>query len=195
MLRQVRAAGAEVRSSGSIDETIAFVERFLESEDAMALSGRFVHVRDKWADVLPDLLVTGHRVLVEKPLGRSLAEAELLAGQARVDQLWVGLNYRFFRGIAALIVDIRRGTFGQPIALNATIGHGGAPGMEKSWKLDPIRAGGGALIDPGIHLLDLAILLSAEPPSVVGGRAWAGIWDTGVEEECHLVLAAPNVPI
>lgn len=51
MLRQVRAAGADVRSPGPVDDAIAFIEAFLGG-DATAISGRFIHARDSWADVL-----------------------------------------------------------------------------------------------------------------------------------------------
>jgi predicted dehydrogenase len=149
---------------------------------------------DTAMDVVPRLLRTGAKVLVEKPLGRSLAEAEAVAAVASPGQLWVGLNYRFFAGISALYADVRRGTFGRPIAVGAVLGHGGAPGMEKGWKLDPVRAGGGALIDPGIHLLDLALLLAGEALEVRGGSTWTGFWGTGVEEECHLLLAGSRLP-
>ena len=36
------------------------------------------------------------------------------------------------------------------------------PGQEKTWKLNEERAGGGCLIDPGIHLLDLCMLLAPD---------------------------------
>ena len=67
--------------------------------------------------------------------------------------------------------------------------------MEKTWKLDPERAGGGALIDPGVHLLDLASLIAGGPLRPVGGAAWKGFWNTGVEEECHLLLAGQRLPV
>ncbi len=149
---------------------------------------------DAAVEILPRLLATGAKVLVEKPLGRSFGEARALADAAAPEQLWVGLNYRFFAGISALISDLRLGIFGPLIALHAIVGHGGSPGMETSWKLDPVRAGGGALIDPGIHLLDLALLLADEPLRVRGGSAWGGFWMTGVEEECHLLLSGDQLP-
>lgn len=58
MLRQVRAAGAEVRTTAPPDDAVRFVEAFL-SRDARVLSGRFLHARDTWAELLdgesPDL--------------------------------------------------------------------------------------------------------------------------------------------
>jgi predicted dehydrogenase len=150
---------------------------------------------DTASALLPRLLATGANVLVEKPLGRTHNEAEVLTRLSAPGQLWVGFNYRFFAGVSTLIRDARRGTFGRPVAVNAIVGHGGAPGMENSWKLDPVRAGGGALIDPGIHLLDLALVLAGEPLKVVGGTAWNGFWNNGIEEECHLLLAGAHTPV
>jgi NAD(P)-dependent dehydrogenase (short-subunit alcohol dehydrogenase family) len=53
LLAQVRSAGGEVRTETKVEETIAFVEQFL-SRPAAALSGRFVHVRDNWEELLND---------------------------------------------------------------------------------------------------------------------------------------------
>ncbi|HLK48716.1 MAG TPA: SDR family NAD(P)-dependent oxidoreductase [Bryobacteraceae bacterium] len=51
MLKGVRAAGAEVRRLGSMEEPVHFVERFLGARHC-AFSGRFVHARDAWAEWL-----------------------------------------------------------------------------------------------------------------------------------------------
>lgn len=151
---------------------------------------------DEASRLLPPLLKSGAGVLVEKPLGRSAAEAESLAGWSeRSGQLWVGFNYRFFEGVTGLIGDVRTGWFGPLVSLTMVMGHGGSPGDQDTWKLHPGRAGGGALIDPGVHLLDLCRLLAGGSPDVVGGRAWGGFWETGVEEECHLLLTGADLPI
>jgi predicted dehydrogenase len=70
------------------------------------------------------------------------------------------------------------------------MGHGCNPNIKDSWKLDPIRAGGGCLIDPGIHLLDLCQLMSKDKIKVRCGWSWNGFWKTGIEEECHFLLEA-----
>lgn len=151
---------------------------------------------DAAVELAARLLTAGVRVFLEKPLGRSSREAEYLVSLCHDEgQLVIGFNYRFYEGITELLRDVRRCAFGPLISFNAVIGHGGAPGMERGWKLDPIRAGGGALIDPGIHLLDLCLLISGETLEVTGGRWWSGFWRTGIEEECHLLLRAGSLPI
>jgi fengycin family lipopeptide synthetase B len=51
MLAAVRASGAEVRTTVPIEEPVAFVQSFLSSPNR-GLSGRFVHVRDRWPEIL-----------------------------------------------------------------------------------------------------------------------------------------------
>jgi len=128
-------------------------------------------------------------VLIEKPLGRSLDECnEILAIKPQETRLAVGFNYRFYSGIRKAMNDAFEGRFGKIISVNMVLGHGNSPGMEKTWKLDPIKCGGGALIDPGIHLLDLVLCLSGESIQVVEGASWTGFWNTGIEEEVHVIM-------
>ena len=141
-------------------------------------------------------LEAGHMVLLEKPVGRNLAETTRIAEAAKSGRgLFVGLNYRFMPGVAALVADWQIRRFGEPISLRMQIGHGGKPGDEKTWKLDPVRCGGGALLDPGIHLLDLCILLFKSQPSIMAVTSWQGFWKTGIEEDVHLQLRCGQVNI
>jgi 3-oxoacyl-[acyl-carrier protein] reductase len=54
MMVDIKAAGAEVRTPTDIAEAVAFVTSFLAAADARKLSGRFVHVRDTWRDIVAD---------------------------------------------------------------------------------------------------------------------------------------------
>jgi len=129
-------------------------------------------------------------VLIEKPLGRTLAECDaIIASRPAGCKLNVGFNYRFYAGIGAIVRDAKAGLFGELISVNMTLGHGNAPGMERSWKLDPVRCGGGCLIDPGVHLLDLVLQLANGNVVVEAARIWDGFWNTGIEEEAHMLLS------
>ena len=136
----------------------------------------------------------GFHVLVEKPLGRSLLECdEILGKKPEHINLMVGFNYRFFNGVEAMLTDLRNKKFGKLISVNMVLGHGNSPGMENSWKLNKEQCGGGCLIDPGIHLIDLARIISnSSLLRFRGGSSWAGFWKTGIEEEAHILLSNDN---
>ncbi|MBI3591361.1 MAG: Gfo/Idh/MocA family oxidoreductase [Candidatus Melainabacteria bacterium] len=175
---------------------------FSNIEDLISASADFYFVatpHDVAIDIVEKLLASGKKVLLEKPLGRSVSEANKLVSASKYPgQLWVGFNYRFFDGIMEALKDLKRGYFGSLISINFILGHGGEPEMKNSWKLDPIRAGGGCLFDPGIHLLDICNLIAKMTNNnleVKGSVSWSGFWNTGIEEECHLLLKANNFVI
>jgi predicted dehydrogenase len=110
---------------------------------------------DVAAELAKQVLSRGPNVLLEKPMGRNAREAkEIVSYQIRKDQLYIGCNYRFYDGIAAAFRDMSQKLFGNIISVNMVLGHGGNPKDRMNWKLDPEKAGGGVLIDPGIHLID-----------------------------------------
>lgn len=126
---------------------------------------------------------------IEKPLGRTLQECEdILLEKPKNIKFTIGFNYRFFKSVENAISDFKNNKFGKIVSINLVLGHGNSPGMEKSWKLDPIECGSGALLDPGIHLLDLVNSFSIGEINVVGGSRRNGFWNTGIDEEVHLIL-------
>ena len=48
------------------------------------------------------------------------------------------------------------------------------------------------MIDPGVHLLDLCLLLAPPKLEVIGGTSWSGFWKTGVEEDVQLLLRSAD---
>ncbi len=151
---------------------------------------------DDATEIAKKALKRGFNVLVEKPLGRSYKEAKSIHDcMVKKNQLWVGFNYRFFGGISEAIKDIRQKKFGDLISINILMGHGGNPKDKKTWKLNVKKAGGGCLIDPGVHLLDICQLIAGDRLEVLCGLSWKGFWKTGIEEETSLLLRAGKVAI
>lgn len=132
-------------------------------------------------------------VLIEKPLGRNSTEAHKVLKAATNCALpsFVGYNYRFLPHIERAFKQAREGRLGKLRAVDILLGHGGHPGSADGWKLDPKLAGGGVLIDPGVHAFDL--LLNLDPDLLfthVG--ATRGFWKTGIEEDATVSLASPE---
>ena len=139
-------------------------------------------------NVLKKIFPLGSKILVEKPLGRNIDEFnEIINYNTTKQSINIGFNYRFFQGINNLLNDLLLGHFGNIISVNMILGHGNAPGMEKSWKLNNELCGGGSLLDPGIHLIDLAMVISSGSLKLKSNLSWAGFWNTGIDEETHIL--------
>lgn len=136
-------------------------------------------------------------ILMEKPMGRNLSEATEIWESISSKKLNIGFNYRFMPGIKLLKRNLEKQIYGNINSLRIDIGHGGSPKDNDSWKLNRKRAGGGALLDPGIHILDLLLYLFKCDPGEVeldGANKWSGFWNTGIEESVNLVGRCGNVP-
>lgn len=130
------------------------------------------------------VLTAGKPVLAEKPLATSptvIRKLDELANKVSSPS-FVGYNYRFLPTVRELNAYVAAGGLGRLRSIDMLIGHGGHPGSGKEWKLDPGRAGGGVLLDPGVHLLDLLLLL-APTATCTAVEATRGFWGTGIEED------------
>src|SRR5215471_13573031 len=68
---------------------------------------------DTAVGLLPSVFPLAPYVLVEKPLGRTLAEAESLTASAKKtgSNIYVGLNYRFLKNVSHLHQLLSSGTY------------------------------------------------------------------------------------
>ena len=57
--------------------------------------------------------------------------------------------------IQTLKEDLEEDQSGEIYYCSFSLSHGGRPGMSEEWNMSKNMAGGGALIDPGVHLFDL----------------------------------------
>ena len=108
-------------------------------------------------------LEAGKHVLVEKPMARTLAEAEAMnvAAAASGRRLMVAHCWRFHDDVRALRARIAGGELGE---ITKTRGYGVHAGWGPSgWFTDPELAGGGALLDMGVHAIDTVRFLLGDP--------------------------------
>ncbi|WP_049923460.1 Gfo/Idh/MocA family protein [Halopiger djelfimassiliensis] len=104
-------------------------------------------------------LEAGCDVLVEKPLAHTLESAQRIAdAAASADGIcMVGFHNRHAASMAMFDEYNARGRFGDITHVEANyVRRRGVPGPG-SWFTDPELAGGGALLDIGVHALDLAL--------------------------------------
>lgn len=114
-------------------------------------------------------LERGLAVFCQKPLALDAPEARRMVEAARAADRLLGVDYsyRFTDGARELRRRLQAGELGRVFSLELVFHN--AYGPDKAWAHEPRLAGGGALMDLGVHLIDLALWLLDDPP-VAGVR-------------------------
>lgn len=157
-----------------------------------------VSTTNNWlAPVATAALNQGKHVLVEKPMARNLAEADAVvaaagytfsagtAPRARVagkPVAAVGFNHRYHSAIAKAHQLTEQDAIGDILTIRCRYGHGGRPGYGKEWRADPLVAGGGELLDQGIHAVDLFRWFAGDFADAVGFNG-SYVWTAGTPVE------------
>jgi len=108
-------------------------------------------------------LAAGKHVLVEKPMAVSVAECDaMIDASARGGaSLMVAHCWRFRDEVIAMRDRIASGELGEIVK---TRGYGVHEAWgPKGWFVDPALAGGGALVDMGVHAIDTARFVLGDP--------------------------------
>ncbi len=136
------------------------------------------------AEIACAALEAGKHVLLEKPMGRSVAEARAIAqaGERANRRVKVGFNHRYHPALARAHAELEAGTIGAPINARVRYGHGGRPGYEKEWRGDGTLAGGGELTDQGVHVADLLHWFLGLPRELYAVTQRA-VWPLGALED------------
>lgn len=105
----------------------------------------------------------GKAVFCQKPLGRNAEEVKNVVRAAENHNVLLGVDfsYRFTKGIIALKAVLDSGELGKIYGANLVFHN--AYGPDKPWYFDPKLAGGGCVMDLGVHLVDLLVWLFNNP--------------------------------
>lgn len=130
------------------------------------------------ADATVRALEKGLHVFCEKPPGRDLADiAAVRAAERRRPRLALkyGFNHRYHDSVRDALKLVRSGKLGRILNLNGVYGKSHIIPFDKGWRAERKQAGGGILLDQGIHMVDLMRLFAgdfAEVRSVISNAYW-----------------------
>jgi predicted dehydrogenase len=120
---------------------------------------------DRHAEQAHMALEAGRSVYVEKPIGRTADEADALAAAASAGPpAQPGLVVRYAPMLVEVRALLRAGAIGELRHGRLGSFHGSYldPARPMSWRLRSAIAGGGAMLDLGVHLIDAIRFLAGE---------------------------------
>jgi predicted dehydrogenase len=134
-------------------------------------------------------LTAGKHVLCEKPLSNSVESCRRMVEAARRQGrvLATGFNHRYFPAVKFLKDALDSGRLGPLDHVRAFAGHEGLSQFSASWMHNKDVMGGGALMDVGIHVIDLARYVLGEVRQVFG-VATGGVWKLDRSEDNGFAL-------
>jgi predicted dehydrogenase len=142
------------------------------------------------AKVAAYALEKGKHVLCEKPLARTAREAQRVVDLAAERELTLkaGFNNRFHPHIAEAKRLVEEGFLGDPHFARIVLGNGGRPGLRSEWRASSALAGGGALLDLGVHAFDLLRWFTGDVAHVTAETARCDWPDDAVEDNVFAIL-------
>jgi len=140
-------------------------------------------------DMILSALTAGKHVLVEKPLSNSLESCRRIHQAATGSKcvVAVGFNHRYYRAMKYLKAAVDEGLIGTLDTLRVFGGHDGLHNFRADWMYQGALSGGGAMMDVGLHMTDLARFVLGEVREVYGVAA-GNVWKVAGSEDRALAI-------
>lgn len=176
-------AGTSARAVGDLREFLA------QPMDAVIVSSPLQHHEEACLGAFE----RGMHVLCEKPLANTMAGCRRIVDAAKsADRvLAVGFNLRYFPAIKFVREMIDTGRIGELDHLRLFGGHDGLHNFRAEWQYRAPDSGGGAMMDIGIHLSDLARYFLGEITEVYGLMSERVLQVPGSEDNAVAVFRNP----
>ena len=135
----------------------------------------------------------GKDILIEKPVGLTAKEAEEIADYCdkKGVKLGVGFMMRFHAYHQKMKEIIKSGKIGEIVSARAqfTCWY---PEMENCWRQDIKLSGGGAMIDMGVHCIDLIRYITGLEVKEAAGFVGNQVFDYSVEDAGAVIMKLEN---
>jgi len=173
------------------------------SEDGVACWSDYTQLLDEPLDVLfvcmPNYLAAdvtiaglerGLHVFCEKPPGRDLADIVRVREHERKrpgQKLMYGFNHRYHDSVRDARRIIESGRLGELIDLRGVYGKSAIIRFDSEWRTQRALAGGGILLDQGIHMVDMMRLFAGDFTDVHSYISNAS-WNHDVEDNAYALM-------
>lgn len=143
------------------------------------------------AEVTMAGLESGRHVFCEKPPGRSVEEVVQVIAQERRHpglKLMYGFNHRYHDSVRDALKILHSGELGRVINMRGMYGKAKLITFDQAdWRTQREIAGGGVLLDQGIHMVDLMRLFGGEFTEVHSFVS-NGHWGYDVEDNAYALM-------
>jgi predicted dehydrogenase len=168
--KTVAVSDIRLDGDGHFEDGVRYADHYKKLFDAtsseVSLDVLFVCLPN---DVAPGATIggleRGLHVFCEKPPGRDLADiARVISTEKRHPglKLKYGFNHRYHDSVRDALTLVRSGELGRIINLRGVYGKSTIINFESDWRTKRAQAGGGILLDQGIHMVDLLRLFAGE---------------------------------
>jgi predicted dehydrogenase len=151
-------------------------------------------------DIAPEVTVAGLEkglhVFCEKPPGRNVADVERVRTcEARHPglKLMYGFNHRYHDSVRDALRIMRSGELGRVLNMRGVYGKSKfiSFGAHSDWRVERDTAGGGILLDQGIHMVDLMRLFGGEFTEVQS-FVTNDFWKHDVEDNAYALMRSES---
>ena len=151
----------------------------------------FVCIPNKFTpEIVISALNNKKHVFCEKPPGRNLNDIKniIKAEQENKEfKLKFGFNHRYHSATTEAKSIVENGRLGKILWMRGIYGKSGGFNFEKQWRSNKEIAGGGILLDQGIHMIDLFRLFCGDFQEVKS-FVTNSYWNIGVEDNAFAIL-------
>lgn len=139
-------------------------------------------------------LEKGCHVFCEKPPGRNLQEVTNVIATEKLHpelKLKYGFNHRYHDSVREALRIVQSGQFGKIINIRGVYGKSAIVNVENGWRAKREIAGGGILLDQGIHMVDLIRLFAGD---IVDIKSYVSnsYWNLDVEDNAFALMKSKS---
>jgi len=193
-LALVAVCDKEVTCDGSTKEGIKYFSKIndLLNENLDVL---FVCLtNDLAADVTIAGLENGFHVFCEKPPGRDLEDISRVRSVETLHQglkLMYGFNHRYHSSVEEALNYAKGDVFGRLLNIRGVYGKSQIANNHSEWRVKRSKAGGGILLDQGIHMLDIFRLFAGEFKEIYSFIS-DDYWKYDVEDNAYALMKSES---